>query len=170
MTRGSTGSPICIEEKSSLNRAAECSEWLLAPKINDPQFDEMRAPRGRPPCGFRWDSAAGWVDDVNGKPRDADRALEAAAQARRAYDTKRYWDVRTKVRKRRLERSARERGKAPRLVQLRLDDLHAASESPERARQVKNYCVRTPERCVRPEVNHSTGFCLQTNTGHTPNP
>ena len=132
-----------------------------------------RAPQGRPPGGCKWEAAIGWVDTITGKPRDADRARENAARARRAYDRKRYWDPRTKVRKRRLQRSARDRGRPPRPMQLRLDDLLSVradagrSDGPELAQGDEHReagCVQTPEKSVRPQVNYSTDSWTSTSS------
>ena len=124
-----------------------------------------RAPRGRPPGGCKWEATiGGWVDTSTGNTHDADSAREKAARARRAYDRKRYWDVKTKLRKRRLQRSARERGRPLRPIQLRLDDFGSArggsgwSETPERAKRDEHpeaRRVQTPEESVCPQVNIS---------------
>ena len=120
-----------------------------------------RAPRGRP-SGCKWEAGIGWIHAITGKPRDADRAREKAAAARRAYDRKRYWDPKTKVRKRRLQRSARERGRPPRPMQLRLDDLLSGradagrSDGSEQAQGDEHReatCVQTLGESVRPHLD-----------------
>ena len=134
-----------------------------------------RVPRGRPPGGCKWDASIGWVDAITGKPRDAERAREKAAGARRAYDRKRYWDPKTKVRKRRLQRSARERGRPPRPMQLRIDvllsgradegrsdGLELATLQGDEDREAGR--VRTPEESVRPQVNHLTDSWTSTSS------
>ena len=126
-----------------------------------------RAPRERPPSGCKWEAAIGWVDAITGKPRDADRAREKAAGARRAYDRKRYWDPKTKVRKRRLQRSARERGRPPRPMQLRLDDLLSGRADAGQAQGDEHgeaTCVQTPEESVRPQVNYLTDSWTSTSS------
>ena len=134
-----------------------------------------RAPRGRPPSGCKWEAAIGWVDTITGKPRDAHCAREKAAGGRRAYDRKRYWDPKTKVRKRRLQRSARERGRPPPPMQLRLDDLLSGrvdvgrSDGLELATLQEDEhpeatCVQTPEESVRPQVNYLTDSWTSTSS------
>ena len=132
-----------------------------------------RAPRGRPPGGCKWETAIGWVDAITGKPRDADRAREKAAGARRAYDRKRYWDPKTKARKRRLQRSARERGRPPRPMQLRLDDMLSGradagrSDGSEQAQGDEHRdatCVQTHGESVRPQVNDLTDSWTSTSS------
>ena len=124
-----------------------------------------RAPRGRPPSGCKWEAAIGWVDAITDKPRDVDRAREKAAGARSAYDRKRYWDPKTKVRKRRLQRSARERGRPQRPVQLRLDDLLSGRADAGRSDGSKQAtCVQTPEESVRPQVNYLTDSWTSTSS------
>ena len=136
-----------------------------------------RAPRGRPPSGCKWEAAIGWVDAITGKPRDVDRAREKAAGARRAYDRKRYWDPKSKVRKLRLQRSARERGRPPRPVQLRLDDLLSSRADAGRSDGLEvatlqgdehreATCVQTPEESIRPQVNYLTDSWTSTSSPH----
>ena len=60
-----------------------------------------------------------------GEQYSAARQLEVRLLKRKEYEKRRYWDSRTRVRIRRLERSAREGGKPfrPKPRQLKLDEL-----------------------------------------------
>ncbi len=80
------------------------------------------APRGRPPQGCIW-MGGQYVDAETEEPHCPERCREQFLQRRRTYERARYWCPRTKVRKRRLERSARDGGRAPQPMQLRLDDV-----------------------------------------------
>ena len=79
-------------------------------------------PRGRPPTGFVWQDGR-YVSVETGQPYCATHQPERFLQKRRGYERARYWDSKTRVRRRRLERSARERGKPVKLVQLELQEV-----------------------------------------------
>ncbi len=84
----------------------------------------LRAPRGRPPRGCFWRDG-GWVSIETGEPLCATHRREHFLQRRRSYEQTRYWDGKTGVRKRRLERSASERGAQAKVkhLQLKLTDF-----------------------------------------------
>ena len=108
-----------------------------------------KIPRGRPPLLCPWGGDC-WVDKATGEPRDTQRVREGSLRARRAYERKRYWDPSTKVRKRRLQRSAKQSGRPPMPVQLKLDALHAWPPA-EHAKQ--NPRVQTPENPIGTTIN-----------------
>ena len=103
------------------------------------------APRGRPPIGCCW-GGGGWVDAATGEPHSAASIRERALRARRAYERKRYWDTSTKVRTRRLERSAKLSGRPLRPVQLKLDTL--CDISPGGQTGESQACVHPSEKLV----------------------
>ena len=74
--------------------------------------------------GYEWKDG-GWLHAETGEPYSAARQNFKHLENRKIYERRRYWDPRTGVRVRRLERSAREGGKPFKLKlrQLKLHDL-----------------------------------------------
>ncbi len=70
-----------------------------------------------------WAIGVGWRNAENGEPSCIAQQRERFLLKRRRYERSRYWDPETRVRKRRLERSAREGDRPRRPVQLTLDDV-----------------------------------------------
>ena len=70
-----------------------------------------------------WAIGVGWRNAETGEPCCIAQQRERFSLKRRRYERSRYWDPETRVRKRRLERSAREGGRPHRPVQLMLDDV-----------------------------------------------
>ena len=81
-------------------------------------------PRGRVPLGYLWKDGR-WVHAETGEPFSAARQHCKHLEKRKIYERRRYWDPRTGIRVRRLERSARMSGKPFKLkpLQLQLHDL-----------------------------------------------
>ena len=81
-------------------------------------------PRGRAPVGYEWKDG-GWLHVETGEPYSAARQHFKHLEKRKAYERHRYWDPRTGVRVRRLQRSVRDGGKPLKLKprQLKLHDL-----------------------------------------------
>ena len=118
-----------------------------------------KAPRGRPPIGCCW-GGGGWVDAATGEPHSATSIRERALRARRAYERKRYWDTSTKVRTRRLERSAKLSGKPLPPVQLKLDALCAFS--PGEPVGESQACVHPSEKLVGTTINYTNDPWMET--------
>ena len=80
--------------------------------------------RGRAPAGYVWKDGS-WLNAETGEQYSAARQHVKHLEKRKSYERKRYWDPRTGVRLRRLQRSAREGGKPFELkpLQLKLHDL-----------------------------------------------
>ena len=95
------------------------------PAASEATMASPRRPRGRPPSDCVW-AGAGYVNIASGEPHRAADSRERFLQWRRRYDKARYWDAAKTVRKERLARSARKRGRSPRPIQLRLDQLAVA--------------------------------------------
>ena len=108
------------------------------------------APRGRPPIGCVW-GGSGWIDADTGEPHNAKRLRERALRARREYERRRYWDTGTEVRKRRLERSAKQSGRPLRPVQLKLDSLCDLSSGGQNGQ--RQTCVQASEKAVGSTIN-----------------
>ena len=74
--------------------------------------------------GYEWKDG-GWLHAETGEPYSAARQHFKHLAKRKIYERRRYWDPRTGVRVRRLERSARAGGKPFKLKprQLKLHDL-----------------------------------------------
>ncbi len=87
-------------------------------------MSSLHAPKGRPPIGYVWDASAGaFLSVKTGEPFCATRRREQFLQKRRSYENARYWNSRTGVRVRRLQRSAKSRGGAVKLIQSKLSDF-----------------------------------------------
>ena len=84
-------------------------------------------PRGRAPVGYEWKDE-GWLHVETGEPYSAARQHYKHLEKRKSYERRRYWDPRTGIRVRRLERSARAGGKPFKIkpLQLKLHDLASA--------------------------------------------
>ena len=70
-----------------------------------------------------WAIGVGWRNAETGEPCCIAQQRERFLLKRRRYERSRYWDPETRVRKRRLERSAREGDRPRRPVQLTLDEV-----------------------------------------------
>ena len=96
--------------------------------------------------GYVWKDGH-WLNAETGEQYSAARQHVKHLEKRKSYERQRYWDPRTGVRLRRLERSAREGGKPFKLKprQLKLHELAA----------VAAVCVRSVAKEIAREVNHS---------------
>ena len=93
--------------------------------------------------GYEWKDGR-WLHAETGEPYSAARQHSKNLEKRKIYERRRYWDPRTGVRVRRLERSARESGKPFKLKprQLKLHDLAGV-------------CVQPVAEEIAREVNHT---------------
>ena len=100
-------------------------------------------PRGRAPVGYEWKDGR-WVHAETGEPYSAARQHFKHLETRKVYERRRYWDPRTGIRVRRLERSARAGGKPFKLKprQLKLHD-------------VAGVCVQPVAEEIARDVNHT---------------
>jgi hypothetical protein len=103
-------------------------------------------PRGRAPVGYVWKDGR-WLHVESGEPYSASRQHLKRLDKRKVYERCRYWDSRTGVRVRRLERSARAGGKPFKIkpLQLKLNDLASA-------------CVQTAAGEIARDVNMITDY------------
>ena len=88
-------------------------------------------PRGRVPLGHLWKDGR-WVHGETGEPYSAACQHFKNLEKRKTYERRRYWDPRTGIRVRRLERSACAGGKPFKLKprQLKLHDLAGVCVQP----------------------------------------
>ena len=100
-------------------------------------------PRGRVPLGHLWKDGR-WVHGETGEPYSAACQQFKNLEKRKTYERRRYWDPRTGIRVRRLERSARAGGKPFKLKprQLNLHDLAGV-------------CVQPVAEEIARDVNHT---------------
>ena len=102
-------------------------------------------PRGRAPAGYVWKDGS-WLSEETGEPCSAARQHFTHLEKRKIYERRRYWDPRTGIRIRRLERSARAGGKPFKIkikqLQLKLHDL-------------ANGCVQPVAEEIARDVNHT---------------
>ena len=101
--------------------------------------------RGRPPHGCVWIDGY-YVNMASSDPQCVADTHERFVRRRRLYDRERYWDPMKSIRKQRLARSARKRGRPPKTIQLKLDELASTELC------VAKQCVHIPEEEIGPDV------------------
>ena len=87
----------------------------------------------------------GWLHVETGEPYSAARQHFKQLEKRKIYEQRRYWDPRTRVRVRRLERSARAGGKLFKIKPLQL-----------KLRDLASVCVQTAAVTIARDVNLSS--------------
>ena len=100
-------------------------------------------PRGRAPVGYEWKDGR-WVHAETGEPYSVAHQHFKRLEKRKIYERRRYWDPRTGIRVRRLERSARASGKPFKLKPRQLK-LHEFATG----------CVQPVVEEIARDVNHT---------------